>query len=330
MRNFKKLKLTAKITVFLLAALAINSFLNYIFIPYSYIRVDYHNIEENSYDMVFVGTSHGKCGIDPSAIDSVTGKKSVNMCLGGEYLSYTYYKVKEICRHHVPEEIVYEIDGGYWTTEEYIGTDSCSIFREMKWSGVKAEFFLDRLLDKDFRVTLFPWYLYRKKYRMIPENIKNKFSGSYQNLATDVFTNTAQEYRENGFIYCYPVADKNKGFQNFTEWNSNQVQTKTEEYFKKLVKFCKEKEIKLTLLIIPVPDMTREMYKQQYQEQHEYFTELAEKYELRLLDFNYESLDGFDKSLAAYIDCEGHLNGEAAIEFSKRLGEYLTSEKKMP
>ena len=58
--------------------------------------------------------------------------------------------------------------------------------------------------------------------------------------------------------------------------------------------------------------------------------ELAEKYELRLLDFNYESLDGFDKSLAAYIDCEGHLNGEAAIEFSKRLGEYLTSEKKMP
>lgn len=165
---------------------------------------------------------------------------------------------------------------------------------------------------------------------MIPENIKNKFSGSYQNLATDVFTNTAQEYRENGFIYCYPVADKNKGFQNFTEWNSNQVQTKTEEYFKKLVKFCKEKEIKLTLLIIPVPDMTREMYKQQYQEQHEYFAELAEKYELRLLDFNYESLDGFDKSLAAYIDCEGHLNGEAAIEFSKRLGEYLTSEKKMP
>ena len=68
MRNFKKLKLTAKITVFLLAALAINSFLNYIFIPYSYIRVDYHNIEENSYDMVFVGTSHGKCGIDPTAI----------------------------------------------------------------------------------------------------------------------------------------------------------------------------------------------------------------------------------------------------------------------
>ena len=55
MRNFKKLKLTAKITVFLLAALAINSFLNYIFIPYSYIRVDYHNIEENSYDFSFVG-----------------------------------------------------------------------------------------------------------------------------------------------------------------------------------------------------------------------------------------------------------------------------------
>lgn len=323
MRNFKRLKRTAKIIGFLLAVLAANSFLNYIFIPYSYIRVDYHNIEENSYDMVFVGTSHGKCGIDPAAVDMVTGKKSVNMCLGGEYLSYTYYKVKEICRHHVPEEIVYEIDGGYWMAEEYIGTDSCSIFREMKWSGVKAEFFLDRLFDKDFRVTLFPWYLYRKEYKMIPENIENKLSGRYKSFAEDAFVNSAQEYRKNGFIYCYPVADEGKDFKNFVPWDSEQPKEEKEKYFKKLAEFCREKEIRLTLLITPVPDTTMEMYKQEYQAQHDYFSGLAEKWQLRLLDFNYEPLDGFDRSLASYVDCDGHLNGEAAIQFSRRLGEYL-------
>lgn len=323
MRNFKKRKIMAKLIIFLLAVLLINGFLNYIFIPYSYVRVDYHNIEKNNYDMVFVGTSHGKCCIDPAAVDKVTGRKSVNMCLGGEYLSYTYYKVKEICRHHVPEEIVYEIDGGYWIAEEYIGTDSCNIFREMKWSGVKAEFFLDRLFDKDFRVTLFPWYLYRKEYKMIPQNIKNKLSGSYRKLETDVFTNAAQEYRQNGFVYCYPVADENKGFQNFIEWDTKQIQPETEEYFKKLAEFCSSNEIKLTLMITPVPETTRQMYEQAYQEQHKYFKGLAENYELKLLDFNYEPLDGFDKSLTSYVDCEGHMNGEAASLFSGKLGEYL-------
>jgi len=323
MRSFKRLKRTIKIMGFLLAALAVNSFLNYIFIPYSYIRVDYHNIEENNYDVVFVGTSHGKCGIDPAAVDAVTGKKSVNMCFGGEYLPYTYYKVKEICRHHIPEQIVYELDGGYWMTEEYIGPDSCSIFREMKWSGVKAEFFIDRLFDKDFRVTVFPWYLYRKEYKMIPENIKNKSFGRYQSFDTDVFTNAAQEYRENGFVYCYSVADEDKDFKNFVQWDSDQSSAENRKYLKKLADFCMEKGIKLTLLITPVPDTTREMYKREYQAQHEYFAELAESCGLRLLDFNYEPLDGLDTSLASYVDCEGHLNGEAAIQFSRRLGEYL-------
>lgn len=323
MRNFKRLKRIAKTALFFLAVLAVNSLLNYVFIPYSYVRVDYHNIEENNYDMVFAGTSHGKCGIDPTTVDMVTGKKSVNMCLGGEYLSYTYYKVKEICRHHVPEEIVYEVDGGYWMTEEYIGTDSCSVFKEMKWSGIKAEFFLDRLFDKDFRVTLFPWYLYRKEYKMIPENIENKLSGRYKNFVQDVFSNAAKEYRKDGFVYCYPVPDECKDFKNFMPWDSDKVQKDNEKYLKKLAEFCREKEIKLTLLITPIPDTTREMYKQEYQSQHEYFAGLAEAYGLRLLDFNYELLDGFDKSLASYVDCEGHLNGEAAIKFSKILGEYL-------
>lgn len=323
MRNFRKRKTMLKLIIFLLAILIINSFLNSIFIPYSYVRVDYHNIEKNSYDMVFVGTSHGKCCIDPTTVDRVTGRKSVNMCLGGEYLSYTYYKVKEICRHNIPKEIIYEIDGGYWTSEEYIGTDSCSVFREMKWSGVKAEFFLERLFDKDFRVALFPWYLYRKEYKTIPQNIKTKLSGSYRKLETDVFANTSQEYRENGFVYCYPVADESKGFQNFIQWDTKQVQSETEDYFKKLAEFCSSKKIKLTLVITPVPETTRQLYEQAYQEQHRYFEKLAESYKLRLLDFNYKALDGFDKSLDSYVDCEGHMNGEAAIQFSGKLGEYL-------
>lgn len=323
MHNFKRRRTAVKLAVFLLVIFLINNVLNYIFIPYSYVRVDYHNIEEKNYDMVFVGTSHGKCGIDPAAVDRVTGKKSVNMCLGGEYLSYTYYMVKEVCRHHVPEEIIYEIDGGYWTTDEYIGTDSSSIFEEMKWSPVKAEFFLDRLFDRDFRITLFPWYVYRKKYKLIPENLKNKSSGSYQNFDTDVFVNSAQEYRENGFIYRYPVAAECKDFTNFVEWDTDEVREENEEYLERLADFCRENRIKLTLLITPVPEETLEMYRDSLKEQNEYFGKLAERFELDFIDFNFETLQGFDRSIEGYVDYEGHMSGETAEAFSERLGEYL-------
>lgn len=321
MHNFKRMGI--KFFIFLVIVVLCNSLLNFVFIPYSYIRVDYHNIEENEYDLVFVGTSHGKCGIDPQTVEEVTGKRSVNLCLGGAYLSYIYYMVKEVCRHHVPEQIVYEVDGGYWTTDEYIGTDSSSIFGEMSWSPVKGEFFLDRLADKDFRITLFPWYVYRKEYRMIKDNIKNKMSGSYRDYDTSVFKNPTQEYRENGFIYRYPVPDEAKDFTNFVEWDTKEVRKENEEYLKKLAEFCEDKGILLTLLITPVPEVTKEKYADAYEEQHRYFDSLAEQYGLELYDFNYEELEGFDRSLTSYVDYEGHMNGETAVLFSRRLGEYM-------
>ena len=231
--------------------------------------------------------------------------------------------VKQACSIHIPEQIVYEIDGGYWTTDEYIGTDSCSIFGEMDFSAVKAEFFLKHFFSQDFRVTLFPWYNYRKEYRMIKKNISNKLSGADKSYDTSVFQDASQEYREDGFIYRYPVADEEKGFTNFVEWNSGEVREEHLVYFEKLVKFCKEKDIELTLLITPVPQETYEAYQASYDQEHAYIAALAEKEGLEFLDFNKEDTGDFSKALESYVDREGHMTGEAAGVFSRELGKKL-------
>ncbi len=321
MRNFRKIIIRVAVVVLIFAI--INQGLNFIFVPYSYVAVDYHNLKQKEYDILYVGTSHGKCGIDPAEAEAVSGKSGVNLCLGGEYPAYTYYMVKQACSIHIPEQIVYEIDGGYWTTDEYIGTDSCSIFGEMDFSAVKAEFFLEHFFSQDFRVTLFPWYNYRKEYRMIKKNISNKLSGVDKSYDTSVFQDASQEYREDGFIYRYPVADEEKGFTNFVEWNSREVREEHLVYFEKLVKFCKEKDIGLTLLITPVPQETYEAYQASYDQEHAYIAALAEKEGLEFLDFNKEDTGDFSKGLESYVDREGHMTGEAAGVFSRELGKKL-------
>src|SRR5574344_455842 len=106
-----------------------NGILNFIFIPYSYVQEDYHNVYTNKYDTIYLGTSHGKCGIVPDKIDNINGGSSYNMCLGGEYLSSSYYMLNDICRKNKPKTVVYELDPGYWVTDEFIGTDSALIFK---------------------------------------------------------------------------------------------------------------------------------------------------------------------------------------------------------
>ena len=65
------------------------------------------------------------------------------------------------------------------------------------------------------------------------------------------------------------------------------------------------------------------MYRDSLKEQNEYFGKLAERFELDFIDFNFETLQGFDRSIEGYVDYEGHMSGETAEAFSERLGEYL-------
>jgi hypothetical protein len=193
----------------------------------------------------------------------------------------------------------------------------------MPWTKAKAELFLDRLSDKDYRITMFPWYVYRKEYKTIPDNIENKKSGAKRSCDTSVFTNPGQEYRENGFVYRYPTAVDGKDFTNFVEWDTQAVRKENETYLKKLVDFCKEKGIELTFIITPVPEETKNKYAEAYQAQNKYFQGLARSYDVTFIDFNYEEMEGFDRSISSFVDNEGHMNGETAIKFSRILGAYI-------
>ena len=318
----KHLKRTVVIAAFLCVIMVINSFLNYLLIPFSYVAADCKNIYTNKYDTVFVGTSHGKCGINPEKYNESSGVKSVNLCLGGEYLSYTYYRVKDVCRKNSPDKIVYELDPTYWITDEHIGPDSTLLFYNMEWSSVKTEMYIDKLADKDFRLTFFPWYIFRKEYQQIKDNVSNKNTSEKKSCCYSMFKNHAQEYKDGGFVYRNP-SNANDGWKGYVKWDRRKLNPETVKYFKKLVKFCKKNDVELIVIRTPVPDETLEKFKDLYDDSNEYFTNLTKEYGVKFLDFTSIKIDGLCTDYLSFCDSEGHFNGENANIFSEKLAEYI-------
>lgn len=116
MHNFKKL---VSPVILMIIIICVNEMLCFAAKPYSFFRFDMHNLENGEeYTDIFVGTSHGKAAIAPEVVDQYTGGNSINMCLGGEYLSDSYFIVKEAIRVGHPKRVVYELDPGYWVAEK--------------------------------------------------------------------------------------------------------------------------------------------------------------------------------------------------------------------
>ena len=80
---------------FIILALGINSVLNAALCPDTYTRADIFSLEEGDFQDLIVGSSHGKCGIDPEVLFEKTGRRSTDQCLGGEYPVDALYLVKE-------------------------------------------------------------------------------------------------------------------------------------------------------------------------------------------------------------------------------------------
>lgn len=99
--------------LFIAVILCINEILVLALKPCTNFRNDMHKLETCQYDDLFVGTSHGKAGINPEVVDKITGEKSLNLCLGGEEVQDSYYIIKEACRVNKPKKIIYELDPGY-------------------------------------------------------------------------------------------------------------------------------------------------------------------------------------------------------------------------
>lgn len=321
MHNFKKTFAAVGIIIVLLFILVAADTLLY---PCTFMRNDIHAISSNTYDDVFVGTSHGKMNIDPDTMEDITGRTGHNLCVGGEYPVDVLYMIKlMIEKGHTPKRIIYEISPGYFVREKEEGNNYLLFFHEFPLSVSKLSYFKDAVIKCDFRTLLFPWYEYDFSYEIshIKDNLNKKLSGDY---SAESFATATQKYHESGFIERYPVDTDSLEDDYAEEWFPEDIVEKNMDDLGKIIKLCKDNNIELIAVTTPLPDRALKESNNGNSALNEYYSDYFGKADIEYINFNYgQYYDMTEHDLTCYTDLDGHMNGDAARRFSKILAEVL-------
>lgn len=328
MRNFKKIIRA----VCILAVTAMVFFaLDYLLYPCTFTRNDIHAVTTRQFDDIYMGTSHGKMDIDPAAMETVSKRSGHNLCVGGEYSEDAYYLTRLILeKGYCPSRIVYEISPGYFTSEKEEGNNYLLFYHEFPLSFSKVSYFWNSIRDCNFRTMFFPWYEYPLSYELenLKDTVTKKRTGDFgaEDLKSD-----SQEYHESGFVERYPVDTASLTMSGIAEFRKEDVSKRNMAYLTKLIELCKENEIEFIGLVTPMPGETLSAYGASFAEAYQYFGEFFSEQEVRYINFNSDQYYPlFSHELSAYTDYDGHLNGDAAEDFSRILAQVLDQTYELP
>lgn len=300
--------------------------LDFALYPCTFIRNDIHAVCTESFQDVYLGTSHGKMNIDPASVEDVNGRTGHNLCVGGEYSIDAYYLTRLMLEKNKPERIIYEVSPGYFTTEKEEGNNYLLFYHEFPLSMARLEYFADSIMECNFRTMLFPWYEYPLSYELgkIKDTVYQKATRNYD---VSYLKGTSQEYHENGFIERYPVDSSQFSMTGIEEFRTEDVIDENMVYLEKLIDLCKENEIEFIAVTTPIPAATLVEYQEQYDEAWDYFSDFFQEQEVEYLNFNREYYSLFSHSVEDYTDYDGHMNGDAARRFSRILGILLQTDE---
>lgn len=94
----------------------------------------FYRLKENSCDVLFLGSSHSYCSVDPKLLADEYGIASYNMGDSGQNIGTTYYYLEEALKTQTPKVVMVEM---LYLRDSEDGLENGNLFRNtlgMKWS----------------------------------------------------------------------------------------------------------------------------------------------------------------------------------------------------
>ena len=320
MRNSKKIIIFfACIVCFILIVM----FLDTALYPVTYTHNDIQTAITKKHDVVLLGTSNGKMGIDPDYMLQDTDYQGVNLCLGSQYPVDSYYLAKLVFEKQKPSVLIYEVDPGYYTLQKEEGNNYNLFYHEFPASLAKLEYFSAIMPQADYKNVLFPFYEYGIVDRLPKalNTIKLKLSG--ENNSVDIFQSSSASYHENGFIERFPVKEENFPAYQSMEFSAEDVFEENMKYLDKLVELCRKNDVEMIAIQMPVYSGTIELDKEAMSAAWDYFGNYFNEKNVPFYNFNTDYYSDGKHDIDSFVDYEGHMNGDAARDFSVTLGKVL-------
>ena len=316
------IRAAAAAAVFVLALLL----LDFVLYPCTFIRSDIYRVRTERVEDLILGGSHGKMNLSPSDMQEVDGRTGHNLCVGGEYPADSYYLLRLLVeKGKKPDRVIYAISPEYFMNEKEEGNNYLLFYHEFPFSLAKLAYFRDMIAKCSFRSVLFPWYEYPLSYEIssAKETVRRKFRKDY---SADSYATDAQKYHEDGFIERYPTDPETFSYAGLHEFSEEQVVPEQMEWMRKLIGLCRQEEIRFVCVMAPVPAPTLKHFEKGFLSADRFFSAFFSENGVEFLNFNdpdSELFKVFTHRVDAYTDLDGHMNGDAARAFSKRLAALL-------
>lgn len=279
--------------------------------------LDFYNMERNSVDVLFLGSSHCAAAFSPVDLYREYHIRSYNLGCEQQNLLVSYYWLLEALRFQSPEYVFLDTFILFPYKEDEILNTSEEATRKaidiMKWSWVKVKAVYD-ICRTDASQKL-------SSYLFPNERFHTRWKGLYE----DDFTLYTVAKHET--LMGFRPLDFNVDIEGYEPFGKiSHPEAENEEmvpvmrvYLDKIAELCREKGIRLVLTKTPTMFYSRAAY--------ETVRRYAEEHDLEYLDFNEEELyngAGLDFSVDS---CDtDHVSVSGAGKVTGYLGEWLTAE----
>ncbi len=275
------------------------------------------SIEANSVDVMFIGNSHAYCTFDPAVIEPIIGKRVFNAGLPDQKIDMVYYTLRDMLKRQNPETIILEAYAFGRSDSSYEGYVANIDAMRPGIRKVMAcfEIFPDKLEALKMSIGLFRCHNNWKKTDIMEANLRNlsgrakvdvsNFNGFFA-LDSKMSEETIEKYKEKTDIKFVP------------EVNAYSIR-----FFKRIVRICKESNIRLIVTAAPFNDIYAANV--HYENFYEQIMGLCDEEGVSYVDFNML----YDEIGLEYDDFEDachhaqHLNKWGAEKVSKYMAEYL-------
>lgn len=301
--------LTAVIAAFLLGELTKPKFYNDNYWPLDVTYQGFYEMEKDSVDVLFLGSSHAISSFSPQELYNTCGIRSFNLSSEEQSLLVSYYWLKEALRTQSVKAVVLDtivlfpyMDTPYNCNESAVR----KALDPMRWSDVKfaAVRDLHRLDGQETLASfLFPVIRYHARWNDLGPN--------------DIRFWPPQ----NTSLKGYAVLSEDSGIEDFkpvviSDAEPAGTNSRMMEYLDKITALCKEKGIELILVSTPYSEAT--------DASHNAVAAYASQNGLTFINFNEASVyDRLDFDFAHDMADAGHANTSGAVKLTDYIGGVL-------
>ncbi|MDR1559925.1 MAG: hypothetical protein LBS84_09570 [Clostridiales bacterium] len=271
---------------------------------------DFYALQENSLDMLFIGSSHSYCTFAPALIDWALGTESFQFGMPLQHPDSTYFTLKEALKTQSPSAVIMEL---YWgvLNQDFEIKQADTLFQAFDDDDFKRAY-IEEIFPWNEKIKYsFPFIRYQQDFLTYENKRLTDYLESRFGLIPRKETQTGEErYDYRGFMYCdYVIPESKFGPRNQyskfdgQKWEFSDVQR---GYIEKIIDLCHSNGIRLVFATAPVAPVSMEKI-QNYGAVHSAISEFAQRNKIPYLDFNTEN-QARDLFANKHFRDDAHLN----------------------